>query len=102
MSKDTKGPDDKQDSSKKSTDAKMTKPNKERNDTGRLWVVVDGFVQPIRVTVGPSDGNMTVVEGEKLKEGMKVVIGEGNTEDTADDTTNPFAPKIFSGKKMRL
>ena len=28
---------------------------------------------------------------------MEVVIGENVAADAADDTTNPFAPKIFKG-----
>ena len=49
------------------------------------------------VAVGPSDGTMTEVSGDGVKEGMEVVIGEGSKDDLADaaDTANPFAPKLF-------
>lgn len=86
----------------KSAEKSTEKPAKDRNDSSRLWTVVDGFVEPLPVTIGATDGSMTVIEGD-LKEGQKVVIGEGEKDDAdAGETTNPFAPKIFSGKKNRL
>ena len=82
--------------------AKSAKKAKARNDSGRLWIDFDGFVRPMAVTVGASDGSMTEISGDGLKEGMKVVIGEeskSNLVDAAGETTNPFAPKLFNKKK---
>jgi HlyD family secretion protein len=73
---------------------------KKPDTSGRLWVVDGGLVRPVAVTVGPSDGSMTQVLGDNVKEGMEVVIGEGGNDKVADaETTNPFAPKLFGGKK---
>jgi HlyD family secretion protein len=86
-----------------SADKPAAKPaalSKKPDTSGRLWVVVAGFVRPVAVNVGPSDGSMTQVIGDGVKEGMEVVIGEGGKDNVADaETTNPFAPKLFGGKK---
>ncbi len=53
------------------------------------------FVRPVRVQVGQSDGAMTEVSGEGLKEGLEVVIGESRSA-AADDggEKNPFLPTL--------
>lgn len=81
---------------KPSDNIKTTTPAKNHDDHGRLWTVNEGFVRPIEITVGPSDGTMTEISGDGVREGIEVVIGEGAKNDGADETTNPFAPKIFS------
>ncbi len=82
--------------------AKAGETAKARNDSGRVWVESNGYVRPLPVTIGASDGTMTEINGEGLKEGMKVVIGEEDKNlliDTSGETTNPFAPKLFNKKK---
>jgi HlyD family secretion protein len=70
---------------------------KARHNRGTVWVVDGDFVRPLKVTVGLSDGTSTeVLSG--LKEGSHVVIGEEH-QGGAGDTSNPFAPKLFGGKK---
>lgn len=73
-----------------------------------LWVVAEGeTVRPIEVTVGPSDGIRTEVSGEGIKEGIRVVVGEGSSGDVAEETasgeeekpSNPFLPKFPKGHK---
>ena len=50
-------------------------------DRGCLWIPADrGFVRPVDVSVGTSDGTMTEVSGDNVKEGMQVVLGEQGTE----------------------
>jgi len=62
-----------------------------------LWIQDGSYVRPIEVFVGITDGTMTEVWGEGLKEEMEVVFGE--TERTAEETTNnPFTPKFFHGR----
>jgi hypothetical protein len=82
---------------------KPTTPTKPAEETGRLWTSDEGFVRPVVVAIGPSDGTMTEVSGSDVQEGMPVVIGEIIKGDLADtnETTNPFAPKLFGGKRSR-
>ena len=76
-------------------------------DRGCLWTVNDGgFVRPLEVVVGTSDGTMTEVSGSGVKEGIQVVVGQQGTEDqtgeedaTGDSTKNPFLPKPPKGAK---
>jgi HlyD family secretion protein len=60
-----------------------------------LWIPDGGYVKPIRVQLGLSDGMYTEVQGESLTEGMKVVIGmQTQTNNKEDAATNPFTPKF--------
>ncbi len=70
------------------------KPSKERDEPSRVWVPAEEFVRPVEVAIGPSDGSMTEISGEGVREGMKVVIGEGHKEDEESGTTNPFMPQL--------
>jgi HlyD family secretion protein len=70
---------------------------------GCLWVVAPGGrLRPLEVTVGISDGIMTEISGDNVKEGMQVVTAEegdqqpdaAETQSTkGDKTSNPFLPK---------
>jgi HlyD family secretion protein len=71
--------------------------DKPRHNRGTVWVVDGDFVRPVRVTVGLSDGTSTEILAG-LKEGQQVVIGEEH-QGGGGDTSNPFAPKLFGGKK---
>jgi HlyD family secretion protein len=79
-------------------------------DRGCLWVEANGgFVRPLEVVVGVSDGTMTEISGSGVKEGTQVIVGEegqGDTEsqdnETAadgDKTSNPFLPKPPKGSR---
>ena len=79
-------------------------------DRGCLWVQTDGgFVRPLEVTAGPTDGSMTEVDGNGLKEAMQVVVGdegndesegqEGETAASGDKASSPFLPKPPKGAK---
>lgn len=46
-----------------------------RPGIGVIWTLKDGRLEPIRVRVGPSDGQMTQVFSEELRPGMEVVVG---------------------------
>jgi HlyD family secretion protein len=69
---------------------------KERHDRGTVWVADNGFVRPVRVQIGLSDGVSTEIVGGDLHEGMEVVIGESRA-DNGDSDVNPFTPKMFGG-----
>jgi len=79
-------------------------------DRGCLWVEANGgFVRPLAVVVGVSDGTMTEISGNGVKEGMQVIVGEEGQGDTegqdnetpadGDKTSNPFLPKPPKGSR---
>jgi HlyD family secretion protein len=76
-------------------------------DHGWVWVLANGgFVRPLKVLVGASDGMMTEVSGIGVKEGVRVVAGEEGKEDAENEepaggekTSNPFLPKPPKGSR---
>ncbi len=70
-----------------------------KDDAKRLWVKEGEFLKPIDVQAGVSDGVITEVMGTAISEGMEVVLGELRKDQVGDETTNPFAPKMFGGPK---
>ena len=44
--------------------------------TRQIWVLKDGVAEPVKVTVGISDGRMTEVSGEALQVGMAVITDQ--------------------------
>jgi HlyD family secretion protein len=63
---------------------------------GVVWVPEGNYVRPVKVRVGISDGTMTEVEGDELREGLAVVTGEEIQSDgSSSTTTNPFTPQII-------
>jgi HlyD family secretion protein len=69
---------------------------KEATERGTLWEKDGEFVRPLHVHVGWSDGTQTEVEGDRLAEGAEVVVGEVR-QNGGENTSNPFAPKMFGG-----
>lgn len=67
---------------------------------GTIWLQDGKFVRPMEVKVGLSDGTLTEVQGEGVKEGMFVVMGEIERV-AGDETTNPFTPKLFGNRRPR-
>jgi HlyD family secretion protein len=65
---------------------------------GKVWVKEGQYVRPVMVRAGLTDGTNTEVQGEGLKEGAEVVVGEviAMTQGTGQ-TTNPFAPPQMRG-----
>jgi HlyD family secretion protein len=67
------------------------------NGQGVIWVQRGNYVQPIKVWLGLSDGTKTEVQGDELKEGLQIIIGEQQQRQAVSDgTTNPFTPKLPS------
>jgi HlyD family secretion protein len=64
---------------------------------GELWLPEGGSVRPLAVRVGLSDGTLTEVAGERLSEGLEVVIGLQPQASAKPDTSNPFAPSFRRG-----
>jgi HlyD family secretion protein len=67
---------------------------------GTVWVQEGQFVRPVRVKLGLSDGTRTEIVGGDLQEGAVVVTGDA-MQVSADDSSNPFAPQMFGGKKQQ-
>lgn len=65
-----------------------------------LWVQDGRFVRPLPVISGLSDGVSTVVKGEGVREGLRVVLGEAAPGESAQgEERNPFAPQVFRGQR---
>jgi HlyD family secretion protein len=69
-----------------------------RVDVGTVWVEARGFVRPIEVKTGLSDGLVTEIVGGELREGQLVVVGEVR-QGNGRGTTNPFTPNIIGGRR---
>jgi HlyD family secretion protein len=59
-----------------------------------LWVEQDGFVKPVKVRAGADDGTMTEIQGNDVKEGIEVVVGEKTQASSNTGTVNPFTPQF--------
>jgi len=68
-----------------------------------LWVVGnDGAPEPLDVEVGPTDGTVSEVYGERVQEGMKAIVGIQSGENAMDEedaggegkSNMPFLPKF--------
>jgi HlyD family secretion protein len=84
---------------RKATVAEL-KPGTVQKTHGMVWVEEDGFLKPVRVTLGLTDNNVTEIESVDdgvLTEGMEVVSGEKQA--SSQTGSNPFAIKLFGGKK---
>jgi len=66
---------------------------------GVVWLAEGGFVRPVEVQVGLTDGSMTEILDGDLTEKQPVVIGLAPTNEDRGATTNPFAPTLFKGRK---
>jgi HlyD family secretion protein len=81
--------------------ASVIAPEKDRRKQGRatVWVEEDGFVRPVRIRTGLTDGIHTevaeVLEGT-LEEGTEVVTGE--VQNRGGSGGSPFTPKLFQKK----
>jgi HlyD family secretion protein len=78
---------------------KVAAAEKEKANRGTVWVEDHGFVRPVRLKLGHTDGNSTeVLEGD-LAEDAELVTGESRAAG-GEAVTNPFAPQMFGGKKQ--
>lgn len=75
-------------------------PSGSRSKTNsRVWVLREDVPTPITVTTGLSDGTVTEIITEDLREGDSIVVGQAATSASASNaTTNPFAPAPFGGR----
>lgn len=88
---------------RKEADKPAGEPDRERLNRGTVWLEENGFVRPVKLQLGLSDGNVTevieVLEGD-LDKGDQVIAGATRPGSDGDGTTNPFTTKMFGeGKK---
>ena len=79
-------------------DSKQEKVLPEGQKRGILWVRQGNFLEPVRVKAGLSDGLMTEVQGDRLQEGMEVVLGQQAQASGPAGTANPFIPQLGRGR----
>jgi len=73
-------------------------PERAGGKQGTLWTKTDTGLQPMRVRTGLSDGIVTEVEGEGLREGTEVVIGGSRGPGAGGESgKNPFTPQLMRG-----
>jgi HlyD family secretion protein len=70
-----------------------------KSHQGILWTQDGRYVRPIKVRVGLSDGTNTEVQGDDVKEGMEVIVGEQRQGSSDTGTTNPFAPQMMRSSR---
>lgn len=70
----------------------------ERGRQGLMWVQDGKFVKPVKVRVGPTDGTMTEVEADDLKEGLEVILSEQRQGAREGETASPFAPQTMKAR----
>ena len=75
------------------TNSSAQKANGQSASHRTLWVKDGGYVRPIEVTAGISDGANTAVTADGLREGAEVVTGEIAA--SAAAVKNPFLPKVI-------
>jgi HlyD family secretion protein len=61
---------------------------------GSVWVQEGKYVKPIRVKAGKTDGTMTEIKTDILKEGDEVIVGELVASEDGGEMKNPFAPSF--------
>ena len=66
-----------------------------------IWILEGGTPRELEVTVVGKGDLETAVDGEGLKEGVEVIVGEiaPDTQASAQGSTNPFAPAPFRGRR---
>lgn len=65
---------------------------------GVVWALSDdGDIHPVHVRVGLTDGARTEVDGDGLREGMKVIVGQQTTIPQDSKAVNPFTPRPPGG-----
>lgn len=78
---------------------KARKAEKQGAPRGTVWVPERSLLRPVSVVLGITDGAMTEVQSDQLKEGTPVVVGENQAGDTNPAPGgSPFVPQIRRGR----
>ncbi len=74
---------------------------KEERSRGVVWLPEGSLVRPVQVALGLSDGSLTEVKTDKLKEGTQLVVDETAKKEgppaQAAAGSSPFTPQLFRG-----
>ena len=70
----------------------LNRAEKDYETPGTLWVRDQGFVRPLSVTVGLTDGLATELKGGEVPDGTEVVVGLAPEDEGG--STSPFLPQI--------
>ncbi len=80
----------------KGSEDRKKNPEKGSSDSqkqGTLWTKQGKFLQPLIVKTGLSDGTVTEIQGEGIKEGLEVIVGQ-QAQNTQQGSANPFVPQF--------
>jgi HlyD family secretion protein len=69
------------------------------SNNATIWVEEHGFVKPVKVRLGVTDGAMTEVIEDKGELVLGTKVATGVIENQGNEANNPFAPKMFGGGK---
>ena len=83
--------------------AKPSPPGGKEEKVGMVWVPEGTKVRPVSVALGFSDGTLTELVGDQLKEGTQVVMGEAEKQQAGQPGPggSPFTPQLFGGKSAQ-
>jgi HlyD family secretion protein len=70
------------------------------NHQGVVWTQQGNYVKPIKVRTGLSNGTLTEIQGDGIKEGLRIITGEQQQTAANTNTTNPFVPQIRRGRSQ--
>ncbi|MCX7186862.1 MAG: efflux RND transporter periplasmic adaptor subunit [Methylophilales bacterium] len=94
--------DDNQTSSASSADAKnhgqhggKKKPGQEDLLSGKVYVIRDGKLTPIRISLGISDGHFTEFTSKDIKLNDQVIVGENQANDTSSPSASSMKFRMF-------
>jgi HlyD family secretion protein len=79
--------------------AKPESDSADKSGPSTLWVLDADGLRPIKVRAGISDGSLTEIVGDDLKQGDRVVLGEAAPGDPGTTTASPFAPQLNRGRR---
>jgi len=86
--------------STRSQNSGRKKPGKEDISSGKLYIIKDGKLIPIRVNVGISDGRVTEISGTEISSAElqvndKVIVGENQASETTSSSTSTMRFRMF-------
>ena len=84
-------------------DARPEDPGEKRGGRrGRVWVLRDGALRPVQVTIGLDDGALVEVSGEGLEAGDAVVVNRAGSSGSERSGATPDQNRTFRGAGPRL
>jgi hypothetical protein len=69
-----------------------------KNHEDMIWVHGGRRAYPVTVSIGLTDGIMTEVQGKDVKEGLEVIVGKKQQQES-DLTASPFTPQTMRSNR---